>query len=470
MQNLLTIAYVAVAVLLLFGAAIFIHEWGHYWVALKRGLTVEEFAIGFGPKVFSWKRGDVLWTVRAIPAGGFVKLPQMITSEALEGASSTGEPLPPISPFSKTLVAFAGPMMNVVFALAIATFLYFVGLPILVNPSIVGPVKPGTEAANLGLQEGDRIVAVNGKHVDSWQEISQETVLSTTNVLTLTTVRGSSTNLVRATAKTIPNTKLKWLDIPSREIPTVGRVQPGRPAEKAGIRPGDRFVEVDGVPVFSNERMIELISAAGGRPVKLLVNRGGELKSFTVTPAVDPDAKDGQKKVARIGVEFTGGIYRVQRPGPTPLAQIEYVLGMMGKTINALYHSKKTGVGASDLSGPVGILGSLASQVMIDYRLALSFMVLLNINLAILNLLPVPVLDGGHITMAMYEAVFRRPVSLKFQEYATGFFAILLIGFMLYVTVFGDLRRWSIMRSMLQRGSQTEVIDGTNSNDAPAQP
>lgn len=469
MENILTYAYVIAAVLLLFGAAIFVHEFGHYWVALKRGLKVEEFAIGFGPKLFAWKRGEVLWTIRAFPAGGFVKLPQMVTAEALEGSGS-GEPLAPISPLSKILVAFAGPLMNVVFAFLIATFIYFVGLPILVNPSVVGPVKPGTEAAKLGLEEGDRIIAVNGKKVDSWQEISQETILATTNVMLLTAVRGTATNSYPVTAKVIPNTKLKWLDIPSREIPTVGRVRPGKPAELAGIKAGDRFVEIDGVPVFSNERMIELISAAEGRPVHVLVNRGGEMKTFTVTPQLDSDAKDGEKKVARIGVEFSGGIYRVQRPGPSPVAQVEYVLGMMKKTFSALYNSKKTGIGASDLSGPVGILGSLASQVMIDYRLALSFMVLLNINLAILNLLPIPVLDGGHIMMSIYEAIFRRPVSLKLQEYATGFFAILLIGFMLYVTVFGDLRRWGLMKSMLQRGSQVEVIETPASSPAPAQP
>jgi regulator of sigma E protease len=144
------------------------------------------------------------------------------------------------------------------------------------------------------------------------------------------------------------------------------------------------------------------------------------------------------------------------------------VLDQMKRTIQALSNSKQSGVGAKDLSGPVGILQALAYQVIIDYRLALSFMVLLNINLAILNLLPVPVLDGGHITMALYEALFRRPVSLKFQEYATGLFAVLLIGFMLYVTVFGDVRRMGLMRSLFRHASQAEVVDSTNA--VPAQP
>ena len=139
---ILTTIYVVVAVLVLFGAAIFIHEFGHFWVARKLGMKVEEFAIGFGPKVCSWKHDGVEYSLRCIPAGGFVKLPQMITSETLEG--HTTENVPPAPPLHKILVAFAGPFMNVVFAFAIAIFIYFVGLPMPVNPPVIGYVEPGS--------------------------------------------------------------------------------------------------------------------------------------------------------------------------------------------------------------------------------------------------------------------------------------------------------------------------------------
>src|SRR5664280_3212853 len=124
----LNIIYVVLAVLLLFGAAVFVHEYGHYWMALRRGLKIEGFSIGFGPKIVTWMRDGVEWSWRWIPAGGFVKLPQMITAEALEGQSA--EEVPPAPPLHKILVAFAGPFMNVVFAFAIATVIYFVCLPI----------------------------------------------------------------------------------------------------------------------------------------------------------------------------------------------------------------------------------------------------------------------------------------------------------------------------------------------------
>src|SRR5512132_2996361 len=165
MSYLFNILYIVAGVLLLFGAAIFVHEWGHYWMARRRGLKVEAFAIGMGPKMFSWVRDGIEYSVRWIPAGGFVRLPQMITSETLEGGSAAREKLPPVSPLSKILVALAGPVMNVVFAFAIAAVIYFTGLPVLVNPSIIGYLDPKSEEAKMGIREGDRIVAMDGKPV-----------------------------------------------------------------------------------------------------------------------------------------------------------------------------------------------------------------------------------------------------------------------------------------------------------------
>ncbi|MEE2943125.1 MAG: site-2 protease family protein, partial [Verrucomicrobiota bacterium] len=136
----LTTIYVIAAVLLLFGAAIFVHEWGHYFVARKCGMKVEEFAIGFGKILWKHEKDGILYTVRMIPAGGFVKLPQMLTSEAIEGKNEEEEtdPLPEISPWAKIAVAVAGPIMNIVFAFILAGIIYFVGLPESITPPIVG--------------------------------------------------------------------------------------------------------------------------------------------------------------------------------------------------------------------------------------------------------------------------------------------------------------------------------------------
>ena len=166
----------------MFGASIFVHEYGHYWMARRRGLRVDGFSIGFGPKILSWKRDGIEFAWRWIPAGGFVKLPQMVTSGAIEGKSESSEPLPPISPLSKILVALAGPVMNIGFAFLIATVIYFVGLPVIINPAIVGEVIPDSVEGKQGVKTGDRIVAVNGKMVKSWEDAQMIVAVARTNV------------------------------------------------------------------------------------------------------------------------------------------------------------------------------------------------------------------------------------------------------------------------------------------------
>jgi regulator of sigma E protease len=456
-MTVLNIIYVVGAVVLLFGAAIFFHELGHFWVARKLGMKVEEFAIGMGPKLFSWVRNGIVYSIRWIPAGGFVKLPQMVTSEALEGKSD--EPVLPAPPFHKILVAFAGPIMNVLFGFAIASIVYFVGLPTPVNPSVIGDVDPNTAEGKLGIREGDRIVMVNEHPVKSWEEVVYATITAPTNVLPVVIEREGvrNTYMLAATASPLGG---KWLNLDPREHPVVGQVESDKPAAAAGLKPGDKIISVNGVPVPSKDRMVELISAAEGKPCEIAFDRGSERMSVTITPQYDP-----ANKRARIGVVFGEGIYELKHP--TPWAQIREHTEKTFGVISALVNTRRTGVKASDLSGPVGIASILAAQVHRDYRLALSFLVLLNVNLAILNLLPIPVLDGGHIVMAIIERIRRRPLSVKFVEYTTTAFAVLLISFMLYVTFF-DLKRFPLFKAMFKIKPQIEQTQDSP-NNTPAE-
>jgi regulator of sigma E protease len=414
-------------------------------------MKVEEFAVGFGPKIHSRKHDGVEYSVRWIPAGGFVKLPQMITSEALEGQSA--EPVPPAPPWHKILVAFAGPFMNVVFAFAIATVIYFVGLPIPVNPAIIGYVEPGSAEAKLGIQEGDRIVSVNGDKVKSWQDVVLDTVVARTSVLPVVIEHGGKESTYQLKATTDNAIGLKLLNLDPRDHPEVMEVNSGSVAEKAGLKQGDHIISFAGVPIASRDQLIDLIRKRGGQPTEMRIDRGAQKVALNLKPTVDPTTKNGRIGIA-LGVSSTQ-IYIVQKPGPTPLEQVRDVMDKTFATIGALIHSRETGVGAKDLSGPVGILAVLANAVNSDYRLALSFLVLLNINLAIINLLPIPVLDGGHILMAIIEKIRRRPLSIKFVEYTTTGFAVLLISFMLYVTFF-DIKRFSLFRAMFKSDVQIQ--------------
>jgi len=463
MSEIFNAAYVILAVVLLFGAAVFMHEFGHFWMARRRGLKVEGFAIGFGPKIFSWTRDGIEYSWRWIPAGGFVKLPQMITSEALEGEST--EQVPPAAPLSKILVAIAGPLMNIIFGFAIAALLYFVGLPVAVNPSIIGHVEPGSDEYTKDIREGDQIVMVDGRMAKSWQEVQEITALARTNVLAVVTERSGIRATNYLTAKINDTIGLKVLELEPRDHPVVSLVEKGSPAETAGLHERDKFISFGGVPVVGQQQLVDLIRKRGGVPTQVVIERDKK----TLTLAVTPRFMATEKKIGRIGVGLTGDstvVYRVMKPGPKPWEMIGDVWNRTISVFNALLHSKQTGVGAKDLSGPVGIIAMLAIWVNTDYRLALYFLVLLNVNLAVLNLLPVPVLDGGHVLLSIIEKIRRRPLSARIQEYATTAFAVLLISFMLYVTFF-DIRRLPFFKSMFKRDVQIEETESPAENSKP---
>ena len=461
-MTIFNIIYVIAAVLVLFGAAIFIHEFGHFWVARRLGMKVDEFAVGFGPKIHSWKRDGIEYSLRWIPAGGFVKLPQMITSEALEGKSA--EKIPPASPWRKIPVAFAGPFMNVVFAFVIATVIYFVGLPVPVNPSIIGYVEPNSAEAKLGIKESDRIVAVDGQTVKSWQDVVMNTIVARTNVFPVVIEQDGREKTYQLHATADNALGLKLLNLDPRDHPEVMEVMSGSAAEKAGLAHGDHIISFAGVPVASREQLIDLIRKRGGQSTEIRVERDVKKITLNITPTSNPKTKLGQIGVM-LGTDSTQ-VYVVQKPGPTPWENINDQLAKTFVVINALVHTRETGVGAKDLSGPVGIFALLATEVKTDYRLALNFLVFLNINLAILNLLPIPVLDGGHILMAVIEKIRRRPLSIEFVEYTTTGFAVLLISFMLYVTFF-DIKRIPLFRAMFNNTTQVEQTTRPPTETAP---
>lgn len=462
MEAFLGFIAITVKVIALFSAAIFVHEYGHYRMAKWCKMVVQGFAIGFGPKIVSWIVDGVEWSIRWIPAGGFVKLSQMLTSEAIEGRADPS--VPAVSPAKRILVAFAGPAMNVAFAFVIATILYFIGLPVLQNDPIVGRVAPESPEGKAGLKAEDRIVAINGAPVKSWNDVYVEVLTARSNIVGVTYERAGSRTTIQLPTKTSEGLGgMKSLDIEPAERPVIARLAADKPAAKVGMKAEDKFISFDGVQVINQAHLIELVNKAKTRECDAVVERGQERITFKVAPIYDPEIKR-----YRIGIEFAGGHYVLQRPGPTPMEQFDEVFHLLGKTVSALWHSSETGVKASDMSGPVGILGSLAVEVKTDFRRALRFMVLLNLNLAILNLLPLPVLDGGHILMALYEVVTRRRVSIRFQEYATMTFAALLLSFMLYVTFFDVTRRLPLFKALL---SQENVIEkaapGTSGNPAP---
>jgi regulator of sigma E protease len=244
----------------------------------------------------------------------------------------------------------------------------------------------------------------------------------------------------------------------------IGRVLPHSAGERDGLKPGDEVLSFAGAPAVGQEALVHAIQKRPNQPTPLEIRRGQQRLTLTVTPALDSTTKLG-----RLGVEIgpnTTSVYELQKPGPLPWDLVGELCGQTFSTIGALLHSRQTGVGVKDLSGPPGIVAMLAHELKSDYRLGLRFMVLLNISLAILNLLPLPVLDGGHITLALIEKLRGRPLSRRLQEQATALFAFLLITFMLYVSYNDVVKRFPLFHALFNEKVQIE--SGSSQTNAPA--
>ena len=427
--------YPALLVLFFFGLTIFFHELGHFLVAKRQGMRIERFSVGFGPKIWGYRKGGVDYRISWFPFGGYVALPQMSPMEAIEGGTeSKAEELPPASPKSKTLVALAGPAMNIVFAFVLALIVWSVGAPI--NLPVVGWVEPDSVGARAGIHMDDRITAVNDKKISTWDQFQLAVALSLEPMVKVTVDRGGQQ--FSFLLETTVNDKLgiKMLDLNPREHPFARDVFAHSPAQQAGIQAGDQFVSIEGMPIYSSEQVVKLIRSRRDQPTALKMLRDGQTIPVTVVPALDP--KD---HIVRMGVQL-GDKLELQRPGPTPVDQFKEVFVSMGQLVGAIYHSKETGVGVHNIQGPIGILPAWWYEIALGgVRRGLVIAILLNINLAIINLLPIPILDGGHIVFALAEAVHRRPLNARLVHATSLTFAALLISFMVYISV-NNFEQW----------------------------
>jgi regulator of sigma E protease len=426
-------------VVFFFGLTIFIHEFGHFIVAKKRGLKVERFSIGFGPPIWKWTRNGIEYRISWLPFGGYVMLPQMAPMEAVEGKSKTKtEEIPPASPATKVLVSLAGPALNLALAFVLATMVYFFGLPTPVNPNIVGWVEPGSREEQLGIREGDRVVQINDEKVHNWDEIKTAVALSEGNSVRAVIQRGTERQEHLLETEVLPGMGFKVINLFSQGRPFARRVRPGSPAERAGLRAGDKFLAVENAAVSTQRELREMVGKRANLPTRVKLMRSGKIRVITVVPELDP-----RENAGRMGVELDDEVdFEIIHPGPTPWAQFDDALTQMGRSLNAMLHYRQTKIGIDSMNGPIGISIGWWSQIVRGGVLrGLWFAVIINIALAVFNLLPLPVLDGGHILFSAIESAIRRPLNPRFVHVSQTAFAALLISFMLYVS-FNDLRRF----------------------------
>jgi regulator of sigma E protease len=410
-------------------------------------LVVEKFGIWFGKPLWKKTIGGVEYSLGSIPAGGFVALPQLAPMESVEGESKHDRAaLPPVSALDKIIVAISGPVASMLLALLCAVIVWFVGRPVsqAESSTVIGYVVPEGPAARAGLQPGDKILEVNRHPVSKFagmgnmrQSVMWNVVRSEEPLIPVEIERDGAVQTVEV-EPTVPE-RQGWGRRPLRQIgilpamtPMVAKVFKDSPAAVAGIRPRDLITAVDGQPLLSLPSLSEYLDQhQAGVPVDLTVQRGEETLQLAVTPLLPV----GEKK-PRIGIQWDDRGPTVLEH-PNPLQLVVGSVRTMVDTLSAVF-SPRSDIKAEHLSGPVGIMRIyyLLFESPDGWRLALWFSVVLNVNLALLNLLPIPVLDGGHIMLAIIESIRRKPINVRVLEIVQSGFAFLIIGYMLYVTFF----------------------------------
>lgn len=452
-MQILRFIFILLEVLLLFNVLIFVHELGHFLAARWRGLKIERFAIWFGKPIWKTKIGDVEYCLGCIPAGGYVSLPQMAPMEAIEGKSEEKEkrePLPPISALDKIIVAFAGPLFSFGLALVFALIVMVVGRPESESErtTVVGLVEKGGPAELAGIKPGDRLLSVDDKPVKKFSgmgdSVTWHVVSSEGETIPVTFVRSNdltgavTTNTVQVTPRKEPTRgwqrkSLRAIKIEPAQSAIIAEVFPGSPAEQAGLKAHDEVLLVNGQKLWHFGQVGEIVRESKDKPVNFTIVRGNETNQVAITPVVPLNTTN---KDPRVGIAWTlGGKMRLEHPGA--IEQVRGSVNAMVSTFGALF-SRKSDIKPQHLGGAVKILSVyyLLFESEQGWRLALWFSVLMNVNLAILNMLPFPVLDGGHITLALIESVRRKPVNARILNWIQTGCAVALIAFMIYIAFF----------------------------------
>ena len=431
-----------VAFLFVLGVLIFVHELGHYMMAKRLGVKVLTFSLGFGPKILKFRRGDTEYCVSAIPLGGYVKMAGENPDDPRSGSS---EEFLSKTKWERFQILIMGPAMNIALAVVVMAVVLMQGADVPAyqdEPAVVGAVMPASPAEQVGIQRGDRILTVAGDQVDTWDAFFLAVGTRANRDVDVTLLRNGQTRTV--TVRPAPRTQFEVGDIgvlPDVN-PWVEAVTPGDPADRAGIKPGDGILAVNGERVVFRPQLIEAISRNSGHDVNLTIIRNGRQQQVTVRPE-----KRGDRGM--IGVTLREATKSFQ---PSPLEAIRLSVtrniefgGLIFKTLGGLFIGETS---PRQLMGPVAIAQLSGEAAAANWIALFTLMASISLNLGLLNLLPIPVLDGGHIFIMALEGIARRDFSMAVKE--KMFLAGFVLLMMLMVTViYNDLTRISWIERLM---------------------
>ena len=418
-------------VVILLGVMILIHELGHFWAAKAVGIKVETFSIGFGPRLFGFRRGETDFRVSAIFFGGYVRMLGEIPGDekAADPRSFQAK-----ARWQRAIVIVAGPLMNILLAVGLVTGLYMYAFPKesdTTDPTITA-IAANSPAAAAGLRAGDRIIEFNGRQHPNWEYVLTQEALNANHAVPVVAERHGAKISTSVTPRMDAKQGIGDAGWSGELKVQVGEVQKGSPAEAAGLKSGDVFLKVNGQPVATTTTVQQVVFHAGGKPVYFEILRHGATKSFSIEPK-----ETGDSRVPwRIGVTFKMPVQWVKLGvGPALVESLKFNRQNASLWFQLLRSLIERRVSTKSVAGPIGIaqMSSEAAQNgPWDYLFLMS---IVSLQLAMLNLLPIPMLDGGTLLMLIIEMLMQREMSLQVKEtiFKLGFvFLMMLVVFVIY--------------------------------------
>ncbi|UCD83640.1 MAG: RIP metalloprotease RseP [Deltaproteobacteria bacterium] len=420
------------------GILIFIHELGHFLLAKRIGVEVEKFSLGFGPRLVGVRRGETDYVISALPLGGYVKLRgedpgEELTNDPRElNSRSIGERL---------WIFGAGSLMNLILPFMLMPIVYLIGIQMpsyLDKEPLIGWVMEDSPAENSGLRPGDEIISINGEGIETWEELRTTIMANPGQELLIELKRGKQVIQRSLVSERDPENGTGSVGIVPPMRPIIGEVSPGYPAEEAGLREGDMITAIDGRQVSHWVEMSQIIRGNPDKELSFLISRGEGQFTADIRPKFNEEAGVGLIGIAR----YQETTLKKYKPLPAVVEGCKRVFVLFKLTFVVIGKLFTLNLSIKSLGGPIMIAQVASQAARSGFTDLLALMAFLSLQLGILNLLPIPVLDGGHLLFLGIESVLGRPVSIRRREIAQQIGVFLLISLMAVVFYNDILRTW----------------------------
>lgn len=422
------------AFIVVIGVLVVIHEAGHFGMARFLGAPVEVFSVGFGRRLWGFERGGTDYRISLVPLGGYVRIPGLGPDES-DVVGSESEAVDLLPRWKRALILVAGPVTNIIAAVLFIGVAYMMGVETPAfrdEPPVVGWIDPGSPAADVDIEVGDLIVAVDGAPVTVWHELETSIITSADNEVVLEVQRRGARHQVTMTPESVTRYGFGYSGLQPPVDPILVQVPAGTPASSAGLEPGDRIIAVNDEPVTQFYDLIRLISPHPDEEITMRVLRdGGELEIKVVPRDAGGEGKIGVPLIPPSKIEHLGPVAAFSTASRECKRMTIETFRIIGRLLTG-----KTSV--KQVSGPIGIAQISGEAARSGLDSLIWFMGLISLQLGIFNLLPIPILDGGHLTIIAFESIIRRDLSLKLKEriLEVGFYALILL---MVVVLFNDI-------------------------------